>query len=165
MSNSNDSDTEDIGDDESVCVICGGMPCEWEKFGGELISRQSLIVRRVVDDDGAEDLIDSAGWSIPNSKMWLYLYCLFTYLKFGHLGRGNRIPIPSCVTTQIRNLYPDPTYTEFCQACERNLERASRRKQEQQREESKQVEEDKQEEDKEEDEDYVDDEEESEDEE
>ena len=167
MSNSNDSDTQDNDDDESVCVICSGTPCEWDEFGPELLSRQSLMVRREVDDDGIEKLIDSAGRTIQNSKMRLYLYRLFTYLKFGHLGRGNRIPIPNCVTSQIRNLYPDKTYTEFRQALERrSVETANRRRiEEQQREESNQVEEDKQEEDKEGDEDYVDDEEESEDEE
>ena len=155
MSNSNDSDAQDNDDDESVCVICGGTPCEWDEFGPELISRQSLMVRREVGDDGIENLIDSAGRSIFNNKMRLYLYRLFTYLKFGHLGRGNRIPIPNCVTSQIRNLYPDATYTEFRQALQRNLERSNRRTEEQQREESKQVEQDKEEEEKGGDDDYV----------
>ena len=68
MSNSNDSDTEGLAEDESVCVICGGSPCEWDKFGGELVNRQSLMVRREVGTDGAENLIDSAGQSIPNKK-------------------------------------------------------------------------------------------------
>ena len=97
MSNSNDSDAQDNDDDESVCVVCGGTPCEWDEYGPELLSRQSLMVRREVGDDGTENLIDSAGRSIPNNKMRLYLYRLFTYLKFGHLGRGNRIPIPVVV--------------------------------------------------------------------
>ena len=157
MSNSNDSDAQDNDDDESVCVVCGGTPCEWDEYGPELISRQSLMVRREVGDDGIEKLIDSAGRSIPNNKMRLYLYRLFTYLKFGHLGRGNRIPIPNCVTSQIRNLYPDKTYTEFRQALERrSVETANRRRiEEQQREESKQVEQDKEEEEKGGDDDYV----------
>jgi hypothetical protein len=35
------------------------------------------------------------------------LYRAFTYLKFGHLGKGRIIPIPSCVTAKIREMYPE----------------------------------------------------------
>ena len=47
------------------------------------------------------------------------LYHLFTYLKYGHLGRGNRIPIPSCVMEKIREEYPDQN-REFMGFCEDN---------------------------------------------
>jgi hypothetical protein len=115
MSNSNDSGAEDVDDDDSVCVICGGTPCEWVEFGGELVARQSLMATREMGVDGVGILLDSAGRPIQNNRMRLHLYRLFTYLKFGHLGRGNRIPIPSCVTSEIRKMYPDPDadYTEF----------------------------------------------------
>jgi len=36
------------------------------------------------------------------------LYKMFTYLKFGHLGKGHCIPIPRCFTNKIREVYPDP---------------------------------------------------------
>jgi hypothetical protein len=47
-------------------------------------------------------ITDQDGNFIPNNKMRKALYKTFTYLKFGHLGRGNRIPIPSCVASKIR---------------------------------------------------------------
>ena len=128
MSASDNSESTHPIDNDSVCVICGGSPCEWAEYGEELLGRQSLMVRRGVDENGEDSLIDSTGRPITNKKMRLYMYRLFTYLKFGHLGRGNRIPIPSCVTTQIRNRYPDQTYTEFKEACDRNLIRANERR-------------------------------------
>ena len=36
--------------------------------------------------------------------------------KYGKKGRGNRIPLPSCVVWKIRKYYPDNknSYTGFC---------------------------------------------------
>eukprot|EP00112_Aurelia_sp_Birch-Aquarium-sp1_P017037 Seg3914.1 transcript_id=Seg3914.1/GoldUCD/mRNA.D3Y31 product="hypothetical protein" protein_id=Seg3914.1/GoldUCD/D3Y31 len=36
-------------------------------------------------------------------------YRQFALWKFGHLGRGNRRILPSCVLTTIRSFYPSPT--------------------------------------------------------
>jgi hypothetical protein len=47
-------------------------------------------------------IIDDNGAIVPNSRMRKALYRAFTYLKFGHHGKGSRILIPSCVTTKIR---------------------------------------------------------------
>lgn len=58
--------------------------------------------------DGEEVIVDEYGELVPNSKMRKLLYKSFTYLKFGHLGRGNHIPIPFCVVQQIQLLHLDP---------------------------------------------------------
>lgn len=57
--------------------------------------------------DGQEVIVDDNGVVVPNSKMRKALYRAFTYLKFGHLGKEKRIPIRSCVTTKIREMYPE----------------------------------------------------------
>ena len=69
------------------------------------------------NEAGEKDIVDASGQSIPNKKMQLCMYCTLTYMKFGHLGRGNRIPLPSCVTSKIKDMYPQPAtyYTGFCQ--------------------------------------------------
>lgn len=42
-------------------------------------------------------------------------YRVFTARIYGFLGRGNRVPIPSCVLTAIRETFPDECneYTGF----------------------------------------------------
>ena len=48
------------------------------------------------------------GNMVPNSTVRKGAYKLFTYMKFGHLGKGTRIPVPDCVTQKIREKYPEP---------------------------------------------------------
>ena len=45
---------------------------------------------------------------LENKKRRKAMYRLFTYLKYGHLGKGNRIPIPICVIENIRKVFPSP---------------------------------------------------------
>ena len=42
-------------------------------------------------------------------------YRQFVLWRFGHLGSGNRVVIPSCVVWEVRDRYPsgDGTYTGF----------------------------------------------------
>ena len=94
-------------DEVTVCQICGGTPCEWVEFGEE-VKEYSKRLYSHEDIDGVIALTDRDGNVIPNNKMRRALYKTFTYLKFGHLGRGNRIPIPSCVVRKIREMYPEP---------------------------------------------------------
>ena len=52
------------------------------------------------------------------------MYRMFTYLKYGHLGRGVRIPIPECVVAKIREKYPDPDeeYMGFMESTENEIQ-------------------------------------------
>ena len=53
-------------------------------------------------------LIGGAGCSWRHSfecKVRFALYSYFTYIKYGHLGRGNKFPVPSrCITCEIEAL-------------------------------------------------------------
>ena len=99
--------TESNDGEVIVCQICGGTPCEWVEFGDEVTGYSKRLYTHEVTE-GVIALKDPDGNVVPNSKMRKALYKTFTYLKFGHLGRGNRIPIPSCVVSKIREMYPDP---------------------------------------------------------
>ena len=74
MSNSDHSDTGGIEEDESVCAICGGMPCEWEEFGPELVRRQSLLATKQRNEEGEEQLIATSGRSISDNKMRIFKF-------------------------------------------------------------------------------------------
>jgi hypothetical protein len=83
-----------------ICVICGRTTCEWEEFRGGVVEQSKLLYN--CKQHGEQDVrVDDNGVIVPNSRMRKALYRAFTYLKFGHLGKGRRIPIPSCVTTKI----------------------------------------------------------------
>jgi hypothetical protein len=93
-------------DEVPTCVICGGTPCELEEFGGGVVEQSKLLYNR--EQCGKQDVrVDDNGVIVPNSRMRKALYRAFTYLKFVHLGKGRIIPIPSCVTTKIREMYPE----------------------------------------------------------
>ncbi|XP_056407172.1 uncharacterized protein LOC130298262 [Hyla sarda] len=51
----------------------------------------------------------------PNVHLRWHAYRSFSALINGHLGKGNRVPIPSCVGNAIRRQFPDPNgkYTGF----------------------------------------------------
>lgn len=85
-----------------VCSQCGGTPCEWDEYKEELLQCNTELLASDSSDNSLADNIDPE----RNSKMRKALYKSFTYIKFGHLGKGNRIPIPACVTSKIRQLYP-----------------------------------------------------------
>jgi hypothetical protein len=97
----------DDDDDEAVCPRCASSPCEWIELGDAVIQQAEHIHHRQVVD-GQLVILDDNGVEVPNSKMRKLLYKTFTYLKFGHLGKNNRIPIPSCVCDKIREMHPDP---------------------------------------------------------
>ena len=41
------------------------------------------------------------------------MYKLYIYNKFGHLGRGNRIQIPVCVISKIREMWPEDSNEDY----------------------------------------------------
>jgi hypothetical protein len=100
-------ETAFVDDEVIVCQICGSTPCEWAEFGDEVKDySKRLYIHKAMN--GTIAMTDRDGNFIPNKKMRKALYKTFTYLKFGHLGRGNRIPIPLCVVSKIREMYPEP---------------------------------------------------------
>jgi len=55
------------------------------------------------------EVLDAAGDVVLSAKVRFALYSYFTYIKYGHLGRGNRIPVPRCIKCKIEALHPEPT--------------------------------------------------------
>jgi hypothetical protein len=102
-----DDATGNESTESSVCEICGGTPCEWDQYADGIVMQSVALFHRD-RHGGKEVIIDEQGGIVNNSKMRKYLYKAFTYLKYGHLGRGNRIPVPPCVVRKIRDMFPDP---------------------------------------------------------
>jgi hypothetical protein len=52
---------------------------------------------------------------VPKQNVRFSCYHLFTYEKYGHLGRGNRMKLPDCVEAVIKETFPDldGMYTNF----------------------------------------------------
>ena len=90
----NDIEEEKMEESEVVCLRCGSTPCEWITYGKDII-------------EGGQEMY-SEGDNVENNKKRKAMYHLFTYLKYGHLGKGNRIPIPICVVEKIRETFPSP---------------------------------------------------------
>ena len=120
---------DDEEDEEEVCVHCGGTPCEWEEFGDDIAQREqemrkslSLIV--ACDHEGSQIVDRNTKQRLESKEMRKSMYRMFTYLKYGHLGRGVRIPIPECVVGKIREKYPDPDedYMGFRESTENEIQ-------------------------------------------
>ena len=45
--------------------------------------------------------------SIFHPSFFNHMSRYYTYLKYGHLGKGVRLEIPTCVLQQIRHLYSE----------------------------------------------------------
>ena len=101
-----ESNNSEIEDDEPVCIYCANTPCEWHVYGQELLRNTSLMHYRETRN-GKEVVVDDAGNEVSNASMRKAMYRMFTYLKFGHLGKGVRIPVPQCVADKIRAIYPE----------------------------------------------------------
>ena len=114
---------DDNENKKEVCVHCGGTLCKWDKFGPKLLERDEEMHGKqeidcavvVVNDDGLQPPNKMLKEQIENKERRKSMYRMFTYLKYGHLGRGVRIPIPVCVLTKIQENSPDPDgeYMDF----------------------------------------------------
>ena len=90
---------DEMYDELPVCVVCGGTPCQWDEFGGKLMEQANQMFEQTTSlgDDGTTVtvLLDrSTGEIVDNRTARFKLYQMFTYLKYGHLGKGNRICLP-----------------------------------------------------------------------
>ena len=109
LNNNNESiHGEDSSDEDNsnfnMCVDCAGRPCDWIAFGHILI--QDL--NQKYSDDAEGNKIDNDGAIVSNGQLRKVLYWSYTLQKYGFLGKGTRIPLPKCVLTAIRDVFPDP---------------------------------------------------------
>ena len=84
------------------CVYCGKSTCVWTKYKSQLMD-EFYEEEPVIDAgfEGNEDI------NHINSTKRKLMYKIFTRLRYGRLGKGNRKVLPSCVTKAIRSLFPD----------------------------------------------------------
>ena len=106
MSIKNEDANEDANthEEEIVCAMCGSMPCEWIEFGTSLL--ENVNMTHPTDGDG--ERIDDRNVVVDNARVRKTSYKMFIREKYGHLGKGNRIPVPNCVVIKIREAFPDP---------------------------------------------------------
>ena len=110
----------DYEDEIPVCYECGGTPCQWTEFGSDLLEnfQEMYVTSMQSSQDGEVHTIikdRSSGHVIPNNLVRKMLYRTFTLLKYGHLGKDNRVRVPPCVESKIREIAPDihGRYTGF----------------------------------------------------
>ena len=72
-----------------ICEICGERPCDVAVFCPQLNLDPNVAV---------EDY---------KNRRWV-AYTTYIRLKYGVLGRGNRVVIPQCVRDKIRETWPAP---------------------------------------------------------
>ena len=89
-----DREEEKIEGGETVYPRLGSTPCQWITYGKDII------------EGGWE--MHSGGDNVENHRKRKPMYPLFTYLKYGHLGKRNMIPIPTCVVEKMREMFPSP---------------------------------------------------------
>ena len=82
-----------------TCTECGETPCDWDTYGSNLMEgTEEFILSLQAANDGERP---------ENNIIRKGMYRLFVHLKFGHLGKGNRLSIPCCVRDQIRRKWPN----------------------------------------------------------
>jgi hypothetical protein len=102
-------------EEDRCCYVCGKSPCEWLEFGlATLKSMEDRWDFSTAVENGYV-LERSSGEHVPNNTVRFTFYKFFTYEKFGHLGRGNRVKIPNCVEGNVKAKFPDldGNYTNF----------------------------------------------------
>ena len=97
-------DQSDEDDISNLCWKCGDSPCEWVKWGEELKKQGDQY------DSNTADLEQK---KLKRSKVRKCLYRYYTYLKYGHLGKGVRIEVTPCVLDEIRRLYPEESNDDY----------------------------------------------------
>ncbi len=94
---------------DGLCNHCQEDPCDW-----------SLLGRTIVDSVRADHQADTVDEGMTNKSYRFAAYRTYAQVKYGYLGKGNRKPLPICVTNGIRDNFPDPNsvYVGFRQTKE-----------------------------------------------
>jgi hypothetical protein len=76
-----------------ACPHCDCDPCLWEEFREEI---------------NGDEVLAAIDQSQPRNEIRKQAYRAFVLSWKGHQGKGQRVRIPPCVLTGIRNVWPDP---------------------------------------------------------
>jgi hypothetical protein len=49
--------------------------------------------------------------ALINKQCRFAAYQMYTHTKLGYLGKGNRVPLPLCVSDAVRKNFPDPNHS------------------------------------------------------
>jgi hypothetical protein len=102
-------------EEERCCYLCGKTPCEWIEYGIPAIEdlKRCFNMDTAISEGHVVEM--QSGNQFQNDKNRFTCYRLFTYEKFGHLGKGNRVKLPVCVEAKIKKIVPslDGNYTMF----------------------------------------------------
>jgi hypothetical protein len=82
---------------DGFCNHCKQDPCEWSSLG-----------RIIVEAVRAENTATTGDRAVANKSYRFAAYRTYARVKYGYLGKGNRKPLPHCVTNGIRDNFPDP---------------------------------------------------------
>ena len=110
-----EEEREAMENEDVCCYTCGKTPCEWLEYGVEVLD--AIEKRFDCSEAKSNGYVVEIGSDnhVQNNKIRFSLYRMFTYEKFGCLGKGNRMKIPDCVESRIKELFPDldGNYTNF----------------------------------------------------
>jgi hypothetical protein len=75
-------------EEEQVCWLCGGTPCDWVEYSTELLEEVEEKFTLAADRNRVDALTQKV---ISNNRIRFALYRTFTCARYGRLGRKNRI--------------------------------------------------------------------------
>jgi hypothetical protein len=112
------TNTGGVIEEEQVCWLCGGTPCDWLEYSAKLL--KEINNKFPTDIDGKR--IDASSHEIVSTNQIRYaLYRAFTYAQYGHLGKNNCIKLGQYVESKIKEFFPNrdgQEYTGFLPADE-----------------------------------------------
>jgi hypothetical protein len=89
-------------EEEQVCWLCGGTPCDWVEYLAEWLQE----VEEKFPLDGDRNRIDALTQEdVSNNRIRYALYRTFTYAWYGRLGRKNRMKLGKCAEDKIKELF------------------------------------------------------------
>ena len=92
------------------CDCCNHKPCYYYIHKDnmmECFELQYEIEEKLIKGVVQEIYKDVHGNVVSNKYLRKSLYKYYVYFRYGHLGKGNRVKVETCVTEHIRNLFPE----------------------------------------------------------
>ena len=107
-SESNSSSREEDTRIDRGCDICNSSPCYFFIYKDDILAALNNQFERIDSENGVDFTYnDLNGQEVTNARLRKNLYRYYVYYRHGHLGKGNRVRIESCVTVRIRKLFPE----------------------------------------------------------
>ena len=95
---------EDEEEEPKICEVCEACPCEWIEYGPDIVNHAQETFPQLPKNYDQNEV---------HPKIRYACYMFYTYAKYGHLGRGNRMKPSKCVQDNIYNLWPSEKRTGF----------------------------------------------------